>query len=691
VQLNKLSVKASPAKSHEPEYGPRKPTKMELLKAIEKYDHDITRLTKELGASRQSTVSDSVVVDEEKYLQDPEIKRKPQMHQMFFSNFVKSIESHSKFDCVKYFPKNESDPEFPLTDESFWNHLYEQHRESHTTIADQVTEVIRQNVESEMAWVRNMKTTFAVAQKKWLKANNVKPPPKDWLQLAAVPPSMKTKAQREFVFIDDNGFAEDPLLEDQDYYNKSAELSRWNDYEVEIFKQKYHIYPKNFRKISEFLPNKTVGDCINFYYHNKKDPILKHVIDEVKAKGSFQAAWAEVPANGTGGKPSILNADGHHVDERSRPPSEDEMEDSGDEQYVFKPSTRGRPKRKKGSAKENAELEWTDAERAQFVEMYEAFPKDWKRIALSLQTKSVSQCKTFFAANKQDLGLGKSRRQRGGRRSTRSNAKEEKKPAATGKSRATGGKRKKATKRPVSYWTKSEKADFLVYLQKFGKDWKVISNHLETKTENQVLKQFQALKKILGLSVSDDEEEETKKKNKKRARSNQGHDLEEATSPLPPDNDLRFFAEIASIKGSIDMNSDTSIEEEKEEQTYSTTTLLHSWIAKKYLSGVVPMDQRPMGLEVLAHESERRHEEESSLPDDIKPLVSRDNDALTTSRIPGSQYGTLIENDGLGYFWGDGLLSGEGSDDEDFVPSSMQHRPVAATTTQVGPAGIAVH
>lgn len=650
VQLHRISTNL-------PDHDERKLTKEELLNSIENYDVEIAKLEKELSNSKQSKISDSVIVDKDKYLQDIEIIKKPQMHQLIFSNFVKSVEAHSKFDNIKYIPNSIEDSEVPLQDEEIWKSIYAKCREDHKQIEVEMTKYIKQNMDRDKKWLRTIKKNFFDAQKKWLKVNKIKikPPSKDWLALAAKPTPMLTEQDREFVFLNDNLFVEDPVLEEADYFNKSAELSRWSEYEIEIFRQKYHLFPKNFRKISEFLPNKSVGDCICFYYHNKKDPILKQVMEEVKAKGSFQAAWAEGSTIGNGKSNHAQSESGN--DFSSKHGSDDDLEDSGDEQYIFKPSSRGRPKRKKG--KENGD-EWTEYERAQFIEVFENFPKDWKRIANAIQSKSVAQCKNFFLQYKDDLGIEKGRRR--GRRSTRSSAKaEETKKAAqqvaNNKPSRTSTKRKNVNKRQVNYWTKTEKIDFLQCLQKYGKDWKTIAENLESKTESQVMKYYHSIKKGLGLSTSDEDSEEKLERKKKEQQERKDEDYQTVDSKILPDNDLRFFAEIAVIKQSIDLNSEYWIDDLKEEKTYSNTTLLQAWIAKKYLSGIPPTDERPIALEVLAKESVKKYKYQS-IPDDIKPFITEDYSEI-------SNLTELNSNDGLGYFWGDHLLS---ETEDDYIP-----------------------
>lgn len=43
---------------------------------------------------------------------------------------------------------------------------------------------------------------------------------------------------------------------------------------------RYLQSPKNFRRIAEFLPNKTVNDVINYYYVNKRKLNLKKLVRE---------------------------------------------------------------------------------------------------------------------------------------------------------------------------------------------------------------------------------------------------------------------------------------------------------------------------------------------------------------------------------------------------------------------------
>src|SRR5690606_27078500 len=58
----------------------------------------------------------------------------------------------------------------------------------------------------------------------------------------------------------------------------------WSSEEKEIFLKKYMEYPKNFRKIAYFLPNKTIYQVTRLYYDNKCTKEFKQIIDQTKSK-----------------------------------------------------------------------------------------------------------------------------------------------------------------------------------------------------------------------------------------------------------------------------------------------------------------------------------------------------------------------------------------------------------------------
>lgn len=99
--------------------------------------------------------------------------------------------------------------------------------------------------------------------------------------LSVIPPMMLDARQRKMRFVNNNGLLEDPLE-----IHKDAQKfeTRWTDSEKQIFKEKYLQAPKNFVLISSFLPQKSVADCVQFYYLNKKDENYKQLLRKQNMK-----------------------------------------------------------------------------------------------------------------------------------------------------------------------------------------------------------------------------------------------------------------------------------------------------------------------------------------------------------------------------------------------------------------------
>lgn len=89
-------------------------------------------------------------------------------------------------------------------------------------------------------------------------------------------------AQDQPMFLDDsefysgefysmNGFVEDPVAEHKEYKKRLC----WTKNEIQIFLDKYRLHPRDFKKISACLPQKSVKDVIEFYFIHRIDLDLK--------------------------------------------------------------------------------------------------------------------------------------------------------------------------------------------------------------------------------------------------------------------------------------------------------------------------------------------------------------------------------------------------------------------------------
>jgi hypothetical protein len=85
--------------------------------------------------------------------------------------------------------------------------------------------------------------------------------------LAVIPDMISvTHGKVDAVFDDTNNIVNDP----QTFYDPLPGLAEWTDEEVEIYKQRFAKYPKQFGHIASGLPHKTQAQCVQFYYLHKK-------------------------------------------------------------------------------------------------------------------------------------------------------------------------------------------------------------------------------------------------------------------------------------------------------------------------------------------------------------------------------------------------------------------------------------
>jgi hypothetical protein len=85
--------------------------------------------------------------------------------------------------------------------------------------------------------------------------------------LAVIPDMISvTHGKVDAVFDDVNNAVDDPIT----FYDPSPGLAEWTDTEVEIYKQRFAKYPKQFGHIAAGLADKTQAQCVQFYYLYKK-------------------------------------------------------------------------------------------------------------------------------------------------------------------------------------------------------------------------------------------------------------------------------------------------------------------------------------------------------------------------------------------------------------------------------------
>lgn len=69
-----------------------------------------------------------------------------------------------------------------------------------------------------------------------------------------------------------------------EYKNSKGKDTVWTEKEKEVFRDRFVQHPKNFVIISQFLENKTVSECIHYYYMSKKTENYKQLVRKHQAR-----------------------------------------------------------------------------------------------------------------------------------------------------------------------------------------------------------------------------------------------------------------------------------------------------------------------------------------------------------------------------------------------------------------------
>ncbi|KAK9061244.1 hypothetical protein SSX86_018424 [Deinandra increscens subsp. villosa] len=242
-------------------------------------------------------------------------------------------------------------------------------------------------------------------------------------------------------FISDNGLVEDPI----DVEKQRSVVKPWAEEDKQMFLDKYALFGKNFKKIASFLRNKTVADCVEFYYKNHKSEIFQKTKSNSKfAKGkSCNINTNNMYLVTSGKRPNremgvtsldMLGAASAMVDGRSNGLSIycDEQETAAadvlagicgsissealgscitssiDYQKVGRSSLNDVDEETCSDDSCGEEMNstiWTDEERSRFIKAVKSYGKDFSLISRCMGTRSNDQCKVFFSKVKKCIGL----------------------------------------------------------------------------------------------------------------------------------------------------------------------------------------------------------------------------------------------------------------------------------------------
>ena len=354
-------------------------------------------------------------------------------------------------------------------------------------------------------------------------------------------------------FIDHNSLVQDPEKELQDL-NTNAEL-KWSDYDKAVFKAKLMQYGKDFYKIASFLEQKSIQDCVTYYYREKVNLRFKNLLRRSQSgRGRRRKDKNENDIQPPSFKTLILMEEEEFIypayySESGEPSSssdDDERKHYEPEKKLVIHDPLSTPVSPLGSPTlvDQQNSNWTDEETQRALRGFELFGRDFFSVSAMIGTKTPYQCKAFFnnyrRHSKEEKGDGSvekkgkevvKKKGKPGRKRTESFAGNSnlasQKPNSltilddtdTSQQELGGEKKRKADmqdqslkkskkneetsgdgpRKTISYWSVSERQEFLTALATHGKNFELISQDLQSKSAIQCRNYFHNSRKKLNL------------------------------------------------------------------------------------------------------------------------------------------------------------------------------------------------
>jgi hypothetical protein len=73
--------------------------------------------------------------------------------------------------------------------------------------------------------------------------------------------------------------------------------SVWSVYDLKVYFEKFLIYKRDFKRISDFIPMKQTKDCIDLWYMVKKPLKLKEIEKDLQALVGNKVLWIAMKIN----------------------------------------------------------------------------------------------------------------------------------------------------------------------------------------------------------------------------------------------------------------------------------------------------------------------------------------------------------------------------------------------------------
>ncbi|KAF0977147.1 hypothetical protein FDP41_003800 [Naegleria fowleri] len=492
------------------------PTPEEITREIQKLEEVVKRSEERLHQldNEPNSIGDCDVEMTDSVHFTPKTK----IQELYYCNMISGMNAEAKLDFLlhKDDDKFEKKPRNP-TDYD----CYEVNERVYTELIPELTAIIQERLHNIERKAREEGAKFKRLRYEWWKKNKITIDDvrneniRFQDQLAKIPP-MLNEEERRNAFVSRNGYmtSEQVLRE---YQEKRALEETWTEEEKKIFAEKFTKHPKEMRTIAGFLPSRTTGDVVTFYYNYKLTEDFKKMKHDLKLTNKYRKRFVD---------------EGKRKDTKDREPASPMTPSEPTfvpETPVIEPKSTSSSRSKKKDEEESPN-EWSQVEINKLKNLITKFGSNFEKIAQKLKTKDEEQCRQFFEENKTKykfvLPPPKEKKKKTASTTSTPTAsptvrKSTKEPVVSEKRESTPllppspaaitkpNKTKKILK-VVSIWTVSERDAFLEYFREYGRDWKKLAELIPTKTETQIRSLFLNYKIKLGLTLP------TKRRKKKR-------------------------------------------------------------------------------------------------------------------------------------------------------------------------------
>lgn len=297
---------------------------------------------------------------------------------------------------------------------------------------------------------------------------------------------------------DDNGYVADP----ETFYNSEFDPDVWTEEEKAIFDRRYALYPKQFGKIAASLPNKSAKQCVSYYYMTKKLPDHDYKALSALRNRDRKRKSRVKPKKGRG---SALMADlkGGDVEEVD---GGSPLEESSHKKQISRSrvltgqgvmelesvTEEAEPTEVSASRKRQLEDGNEDGKRAR-IKAPKRGKSEKKSKAMSGESSTTTPAEPLLTPDEENFAAAEALGALAGLATSSMGKKRKPTQRATPATAVEGGHEeahKKSRQSTSSYWSVSDRNQFLRSLAIFGKEWDAIAENLTSKSAAQARNYF---------------------------------------------------------------------------------------------------------------------------------------------------------------------------------------------------------